>query len=227
MWQLFALHGNSLSYEHGARPKKPVNLPILDGTGIARVREYQFHKLLSNSFGEPLFKLNRTLLSSLLLAGLSVATPAFASTIDSFTVTDGYGTNHTTVYTFTLPASPTPTNFGSNSFTINGVTVLTNGGNSMVDNIAFLTQSTGGVLIEFATPQGAELFVEDPGTAFFTGSTSAPTFTPGVYLGENVNNPSGDKIQVAISPVPEPESLALLGTGALGLVGVIRRKLAA
>ena len=106
-----------------------------------------------------MFKLNRTLLSSLLLTGLSVATPAFASTIDSFTITDGYGTNNTTVYTFTLPASPTPTNFGSNYFTIDGVTVLTNGGNSMVDNIAFLTQSTGGVLIEFATPQGAELFV--------------------------------------------------------------------
>jgi hypothetical protein len=185
------------------------------------------NNLPSTSPGEPLFKLNRTLLSGLLLTGLSVATPVFASTIDSFTVTDGFGTNNTTVYTFTLPASPTPTSSGSNYFFIDGVTVLTNGGNSMVDNLAFLTQSTGGVLIEFATPQGSELFVEDPGAAFFTGSTSAPTFTPGIYLGENDSN-TGDKVQVVISSsaVPEPGSLALFGTGGLGLVGLIRRKLA-
>lgn len=196
-------------------------LELLGSKSISSTNYFLF------SLGEPLFKLNRTLLSSLLLTALSVATPAFASTIDSFTVTDGFGTSNPTVYTFTLPGSPTPTNFTNNSFTIDGVTVLTNGGNSMVDNIAFLTQATGGLLIEFATPQGAELFVEDPGSAFFTGSTSAPTFTPGIYLGENDNNPSGDKIQVAISAVPEPESLAMLGTGALGLIGVIRRKLAA
>jgi hypothetical protein len=83
----------------------------------------------------------------------------------------------------------------------------------MVDNIAFLTQATAGVQVEFASPRGAELFVEDPGNAF-------------LYLGENVSNTS-DHIQVVISSsaVPEPESLALLETGALGLVGMIQRKL--
>jgi PEP-CTERM motif len=202
-------------------------LTEVDGTAIAGLGSIGFTIYLLISPGEPLFKLNRTLLSSLLLTGLSVATPAFASTIDTFTITDNFGTPNNPVYTFSLASSPTGISSNSNSFTITGVTVLTNGGNSMVDNIAFLTQATGGVLIEFATPQGAELFVEDPGTAFFTGSTSAPTFTPGVYLGENVTNPS-DKIQVVISSsaVPEPGSLALLGTGALGLVGMVRRKLA-
>jgi hypothetical protein len=95
-----------------------------------------------------------------------VAAPAFASTIDTFTITDNLGTSNSPVYTFSLPSSPTGISSNSNSFTITGVTVLTNGGNSKVDNIAFLTQATAGVLVEFASPRGAELLVEDPGNAF-------------------------------------------------------------
>jgi PEP-CTERM motif len=49
------------------------------------------------------------------------------------------------------------------------------------------------------------------------------------YTAVNGSQPAGDGLPqdfLGVSPVPEPGSLALLGTGVLGLAGVVRRKLA-
>jgi len=63
-------------------------------------------------------------------------------------------------------------------------------------------------------------------------------FSNGQFIGNTVNifgfqqsigDPQFSRITVssAASPVPEPSTLALLGTGVLGMAGVIRRKFAA
>jgi hypothetical protein len=77
--------------------------------------------------------------------------------------------------------------------------------------------------------------------ALFEGN-SGPTFdlfdggTVSVLYGENgymlqICDPAGDQTtpltitEVDSSPVPEPGSLALMGTGALGVAGILRRRL--
>ncbi|HEV2710194.1 MAG TPA: PEP-CTERM sorting domain-containing protein [Edaphobacter sp.] len=49
------------------------------------------------------------------------------------------------------------------------------------------------------------------------------------YFGQSIGTLTGERITIdaATSPVPEPNTLMLLGTGILGLAGVVRRKFAA
>ena len=52
----------------------------------------------------------------------------------------------------------------------------------------------------------------------FSGSAAAPTFIPGVYL--DLERADGSEVIIAPVLTPEPSGLALLGTGALGIIGV-------
>lgn len=54
--------------------------------------------------------------------------------------------------------------------------------------------------------------------AIFTFSTQDSTTDPVTFSATAIAAPSA-------SPIPEPSSLALLGTGAFGLAGVLSRKL--
>ena len=185
----------------------------------------------------------------LTLCGMSVAAlllcpAAFADTFN-FTYS-GMGsigstpTNFTGSGTFTATPTGTAGEFliSSVSGTANGVAIAgllapgiypsASSGNPPNDNFIFFPLASGGALdlngFSFDTTDGTDynIFYFDPGYGLVTDSnfdgTDALTFTltdatTGVPV---VGGPP--------TATPEPESLALLATGVLGIAGVVRRR---
>jgi hypothetical protein len=124
--------------------------------------------------------------------------------------------------TTTLPASPTPDSFVANtSFTVTGT--VTFEGNTLSGPITFLNSggaSGGGVTFT--------------GPVLFSGPDANPTFLLGTFTlsgNADIGNGGVQPItgtlvisQETTPPIPEPSSLGLVGTGALGLLGYLRRK---
>jgi hypothetical protein len=72
--------------------------------------------------------------------------------------------------------------------------------------------------VSFQLSDGADI------NLFFGGFTGNPT---GYQLIGGPHNEAAELLTTfTTSPTPEPESLMLLGTGALGLIGVVRRRFA-
>ena len=160
---------------------------------------------------------------SLAAAALSLAMRAplaRAATMDVFTFTSPVITGPLTT---TLPASPTPDSFVPNtSFTITGT--VTFEGNTLSGPITFLNSggaSGGGVTFT--------------GPVLFSGPDANPTFNLGTFtlsgnadIGNGGVQPITGTLVISQSsttpPVPEPNSIALVGTGALGLAGYLRRR---
>jgi hypothetical protein len=175
--------------------------------------------------------LTRAVLFGLLLAGFATATPAFADTLSLY----NWGINidsslHTAIEVITFTTVSTPTDFtpGSDFFALTDIAITANPGTPTTGTIDFFLAPDGGLSItspEFDLSDiDSDVFFTYTGT--FGTSSFAPTFTPGVYTGVDGGDPS-DTVTVTITPTPEPSSLALFGTGMLGLVGMIRRKLSA
>lgn len=170
----------------------------------------------------------RSLLSmGLVFSVLSAAPSAFADTLFNFSFT---GTDFSGSGVLTTTATGTAGEYlitnvtgTTNGKTISGVEPVNSAGFNN-DNLLFYNSPASstdfdlyGVVYALSTSADVNLFYQDP--------------TYGEYLlRPNGNSFLLDHATISVSPVasavPEPESLMLLGTGALGLFGVLRRRMA-
>jgi hypothetical protein len=170
----------------------------------------------------------RRILLNLSVAAFVVAAPiaAHAAAMDVITFTSGGST-----YAYTLPNAPTTfTTDGVDYIELTNVGVSVNGGATTMDTVMFLGGGTsiGGGLDDVSP--GGDSFANSTGEGLFNNNYTTPTFDIG-ETGSFEDAFSSKTFTVTVapqgtpSPTPEPSSLMLLGTGALGLCGAVRRKL--
>lgn len=162
----------------------------------------------------------RNLLAKLLtLAATALPLAAHADAIDNFILTDTVGdtiafslpasspvfgpSNPLLFETFTVPLSFNPAFFGST--TLDG-------------QILFYSAIAGGGLNVMIYHPGGTTPILDHGDLLYSGTTADPTFLTGTFhVGSDVLT-----ITPQTGSVPEPSTLALLATGIVGVLCLVR-----
>ena len=165
----------------------------------------------------------RSFVSFGVLLGVSVG----AHADELFNLTDGAN-----VVTFRLPdsvASPQVNYNDGYLAQVPGVSVDVNGTVINNENVDLsYTDNFGGLAIYNQTNSAAVLIQSGPQlfTGAYTGSDSTLTFLPGKYnLNQELDAEFNSNFTLSIAATaPEPSSIALLGTGLLGVAGVMKRR---
>ena len=143
-------------------------------------------------------------LTSILAGGAQAATEML------FTITAESGDDPTA--TFELPASPTPTQFTTNfAFEVGDTAAVVGGSATTLDGLSFYSGKQGGGLIN-------STYFDLSGAQYYTGTEASPTFMPGIYTGQSNSYSGGvDTVTIALAPVPEPATWAMMLAGFAGL----------
>lgn len=166
---------------------------------------------------------------SLFLCGLMLAAlpSAFADTFNfSFTgsdfsgagIFDAQATNNASRYRITDVSGTVDTGNGQNRV-IAGILAPGSFGNN--DNLLFFPARANGAFFDI---QGVAFSLLNGAEVNLYSSASADLMR---VNGNVISEIAAITVTPVASAVPEPGSMALLGTGALGVIGVVRRKLTA